>query len=288
MWLWQSTLKRWFLRTAPLATRSVIVTSPPPGYSSARRARLTTWYSTRNGFLNPRSFGARMWNGSWPPSNPGRMLPRALEPLVPRPAVFPFEPSPRPTRVLSVFAPGAGRKWCTLRTGSRWAISAVAFFAAGVARFEGVSVVVAVAVSATAKVETSAGEATFGVFLASDAAWGSFPAASVLGVFTAPALGAFSVSTLGAFPAVSALEAFPASTLGAFPPVSPLETFPASTLGAFPPVSALGAFTAAGFSVGAPSPVSAAVVRVFGAAAAAFFSSAISQSPQPSPGGRRC
>src|SRR6218665_1894143 len=102
------------------------------------------------------------------------MLPRALEPLVPRPAVFPFEPSPRPTRVLSVFAPGAGRKWCTLRTGSRWAISAVAFF-------EGLSVVVAVAVSATSEVEASAGEATFGVFLVSDAAWGSFPATSALG-----------------------------------------------------------------------------------------------------------
>src|SRR6218665_3366017 len=127
------------------------------------------------------------------------MLPRALEPLVPRPAVFPFEPSPRPTRVLSVFAPGAGRKWCTLRTGSRWAISAVAFFAAGAARFEGLSGVVAAAVF-----PAPAGEATFGVFLVSDAAWGSFPATSALGAFT-PA---------------SALEAFPASTLGAFTPAS--------------------------------------------------------------------
>src|SRR6218665_1561228 len=172
------------------------------------------------------------------------MLPRALEPLVPRPAVFPFEPSPRPTRVLSVFAPGAGRKWCTLRTGSRWAISAVAFFAAGAGRFgglpgvgggagclEGFSVVVAVAVSATSEVEASAGEATFGVFLVSDAAWGSFPATSALGAFT---------------------------------PASALEAFPASTLGAFTPASALGAFAAAGFSVGATSPVSAAVVRVLG------------------------
>src|SRR6218665_792902 len=128
------------------------------------------------------------------------MLPRALEPLVPRPAVFPFEPSPRPTRVLSVFAPGAGRKWCTLRTGSRWAISAVAFFAAGAARFEGLSVVVAVAVSATSEVEASAGEATFGVFLVSDAAWGSFPATSALGAFTpAPPLQTFPAPTLRTF-----------------------------------------------------------------------------------------
>src|SRR6218665_1532614 len=89
------------------------------------------------------------------------MLPRALEPLVPRPAVFPFEPSPRPTRVLSVFAPGAGRKWCTLRTGSRWAISAVAFFAAGAARFEGLSGGGAVAVSASSEGEASAGGAHF-------------------------------------------------------------------------------------------------------------------------------
>ena len=29
-------------------------------------------------------------------------------------AVFPFEPSPRPTRVLAVFEPGAGRRWWTL------------------------------------------------------------------------------------------------------------------------------------------------------------------------------
>ena len=40
---------------------------------------------------------------------------RALVPLVPRPAVLPpLPPSPRPTRVLSVLAPGAGRRWWIL------------------------------------------------------------------------------------------------------------------------------------------------------------------------------
>src|SRR5664279_4884334 len=33
---------------------------------------------------------------------------------MPRPAVLPLEASPRPTRVLAVLAPGAGRKWCSL------------------------------------------------------------------------------------------------------------------------------------------------------------------------------
>ena len=56
-------------RTAPLATRSSTLTSPPAGYSEDRRSRLTTWYSVRNGFLNPRSFGRRMCMGICPPSN---------------------------------------------------------------------------------------------------------------------------------------------------------------------------------------------------------------------------
>src|SRR3954453_9036461 len=42
-------------------------------------------------------------------------------PLVPRPAVLPLEPSPRPTRVLAVRAPGAGRRWWTLRV-VPWAV----------------------------------------------------------------------------------------------------------------------------------------------------------------------
>src|SRR5258705_1246007 len=62
----------------------------------------------------PFSFGRRMWRGICPPSNAAEMFFRALEPLVPRPAVLPLEPSPRPTRVFSVLAPGAGRRWCSL------------------------------------------------------------------------------------------------------------------------------------------------------------------------------
>src|ERR1700750_1644758 len=42
------------------------------------------------------------------------MVVRAWVPLVPRPAVLPVEASPRPTRVLAVLAPGAGRRWCSL------------------------------------------------------------------------------------------------------------------------------------------------------------------------------
>src|SRR5689334_3248263 len=52
--------------------------------------------------------------GICPPSNAAEMFFRALEPFVPRPAVLPLEPSPRPTRVFAVLAPGAGRRWCSL------------------------------------------------------------------------------------------------------------------------------------------------------------------------------
>src|ERR1044071_732579 len=55
-----------------------------------------------------------MWIGIWPPSNPAGTFLRAPVPLVPRPAVLPLEPSPRPTRVFAVLAPGAGRRWCSL------------------------------------------------------------------------------------------------------------------------------------------------------------------------------
>ncbi len=52
-----------------------------------------------------------------PPSRPDANAgTRALVPFVPRPAVLPFEPSPRPTRVRSFLAPAAGRRWCILRT----------------------------------------------------------------------------------------------------------------------------------------------------------------------------
>src|SRR5438094_4413207 len=55
-----------------------------------------------------------MWMGICPPSNDAGMFLRAPEPLVPRPAVLPLEPSPRPTRVFAVCAPGAGRRWWIL------------------------------------------------------------------------------------------------------------------------------------------------------------------------------
>ena len=58
--------------------------------------------------LKPLSFGSRMWIGIWPPSNVAGTFLRALVPFVPRPAVLPLEPSPRPTRVFAVFEPGAG------------------------------------------------------------------------------------------------------------------------------------------------------------------------------------
>src|SRR5690606_38553275 len=54
---------------------------------------------------------------------------RALVPLVPRPAVLPLEPSPRPTRVFAVLAPGTGRRWCTFRTAGRDAAASASFFA---------------------------------------------------------------------------------------------------------------------------------------------------------------
>jgi len=66
--------------------------------------------AVRAGFLKPRSLGKRITNGSWPPSKPGRTVLRACVPLPPRPAVLPFDASPRPLRVLAFFAPGAGRR----------------------------------------------------------------------------------------------------------------------------------------------------------------------------------
>ena len=69
---------------------------------------LTTSYSVRNRLRKPLSLGSRMWIGIWPPSNVAGTFLRALVPFVPRPAVLPLEPSPRPTRVFAVFEPGAG------------------------------------------------------------------------------------------------------------------------------------------------------------------------------------
>src|SRR4051794_21403771 len=54
-----------------------------------------------------------MCSGVWPPSKRADTWYRAPVPLVPRPALLPLLPSPRPTRVLAVLAPGAGRRWWT-------------------------------------------------------------------------------------------------------------------------------------------------------------------------------
>src|ERR687894_328488 len=101
---------------APIFSAAVSgFTEPPWGNSAAIRSRLTTWKTTLFGLLKPESLGSRMCSGVCPPSNRACVLPRAPVPLVPRPAVLPLEPSPRPTRVLAVWAPGAGRRWWTLR-----------------------------------------------------------------------------------------------------------------------------------------------------------------------------
>ena len=110
-----STLTGWPRRTAPASASESGSIEPPCGNSAAIRSRLTTWNTTLFGLLKPVSLGSRMWSGVWPPSKRADTLPRAPVPLVPRPAVLPLEPSPRPTRVLAVWAPGAGRRWWTLR-----------------------------------------------------------------------------------------------------------------------------------------------------------------------------
>src|SRR6478752_2677129 len=75
-------------------------------------ARLTAWFSTRNGLVNPR-LGSRRYIGIWPPSKPGLVEPpvRALWPLCPLPEVLPRpEPGPRPTRLRAGEEPAAGRR----------------------------------------------------------------------------------------------------------------------------------------------------------------------------------
>src|SRR5215218_7401860 len=125
-WAWTSTftpprspvprtLTGWLRRTAPASASVSGFTGPPCGNSAAIRSRLTTWKTTLFGLLKPESLGSRMCSGVCPPSNRACVLPRAPVPLVPRPADLPLEPSPRPTRVLAVWAPGAGRRWWTFR-----------------------------------------------------------------------------------------------------------------------------------------------------------------------------
>src|SRR3712207_2541219 len=110
-----STFTGWPRRTAPASARVSGLTEPPWGNRAAIRSRLTTWKTTLFRFLKPASLGSRMCSGVCPPSKRAEVFPRAPVPLVPRPAVLPLEPSPRPTRVLGVWAPGAGRRWWTLR-----------------------------------------------------------------------------------------------------------------------------------------------------------------------------
>src|SRR5215211_8515618 len=111
-----STLTGWPRRTAPASARLSGLIEPPCGNSAAIRSRFTTWKTTLLLFVKPESFGSRMKSGVCPPSKRAETCTRAPEPLVPRPAVFPrLPPSPRPTRVFLVWAPGAGRRWWTLR-----------------------------------------------------------------------------------------------------------------------------------------------------------------------------
>src|SRR3954447_26282258 len=109
-----STFTGWPRRTAPASASVSGSTGPPCGNRAAIRSRLTTWNTILLLFLKPESLGSRMCSGVCPPSNRADVLPRAPVPLVPRPAVLPLEPSPRPTRVLGVWAPLAGRRWWTL------------------------------------------------------------------------------------------------------------------------------------------------------------------------------
>src|SRR3954467_2028071 len=128
-----------------------------------------------------------MCSGIWPPSKRLGTWYRALVPLVPRPAVLPLDASPRPTRVLAVLAPGAGRRWCSFRVpplpasaaASAASVAAADFgalagvFAAALAAALGASalvVVVVVALSAAAALagafSAAASVALAGVFFA--------------------------------------------------------------------------------------------------------------------------
>ena len=68
-----STFTRPCLWTRPLARNVSGLTWSPS--KSASVSRLTTTYSTRNGFLKPFSFGVRRTSGVWPPSNLGGIFP---------------------------------------------------------------------------------------------------------------------------------------------------------------------------------------------------------------------
>src|SRR6187397_933512 len=146
------------------------------------------------------------------------MFLRAFEPLVPRPAVFPLEPSPRPTRVFAVLAPGTGRRWCTLSTPGRDA-GASAFGAAlalGAAFLAEALAGAFSALSAESALELL--EAVFDAAAALGAAFfaGALSAAAFAGAFLAAvALGAFaSASTASFFSAFSAISRSPQPSRG--------------------------------------------------------------------------
>src|ERR1700712_23410 len=136
-----------------------------------------------------------MCRGICPPSNPAGTFLRAPVPLVPRPAVLPLDPSPRPTRVLAFLAPAAGRRWCTFKTWGRCATSALGAFFAGAA----LAVDLGAAADAVSSVEAAAAFA--GAFAAGALVAGAFAAGALLaGAFAAGALAAagfFSAAALG-------------------------------------------------------------------------------------------
>src|SRR5919107_4965607 len=107
-------------RPLPLSVSSV--TSSPLSKRASRSARLTGWVCVRNGsngmdffMCGPRSLRIRMWIGIWPPSKFDRDFEpdREPAPFWPRPEVLPVpEPCPRPMRLRSLRAPGAGLSEC--------------------------------------------------------------------------------------------------------------------------------------------------------------------------------
>src|SRR6266568_2140942 len=94
------------LKRCALTTMGLVI-SPSSALSAPR---LTTAYSLRNRFVNPR-FGTRRCSGIWPPSKPKYCLrpERDSCPLLPAVAVLPCpEPGPRPTRFGFLRDPLAG------------------------------------------------------------------------------------------------------------------------------------------------------------------------------------
>ncbi len=77
-----STLTRPRLATRPAARAACPGVTSVPASNVSSVVRFTTWYSTRNGLLNPFAFGVRRCSGVWPPSNRAGTVPRAPWPLL--------------------------------------------------------------------------------------------------------------------------------------------------------------------------------------------------------------